>query len=140
MLLSNTENIGRPYEVLSLVTGCSVLCKNIGRDIVSSFKNLVGGEMKAYAEMLDNSQVLAVQKMMARAESMGADAVVNIRFSSSSIVQGGAEILASGTAVKFKQAEYSKNEWCETKTDRSVKTGTEKWEQKNRTKTEQKQK
>lgn len=102
MLLSNTENIGRPYEVLSLVTGSSVLCKNIGRDIGSSFKNLVGGEMKAYSEMLDNSQVLAVQKMMARAESMGADAIVNIRFSSSSIVQGGAEILASGTAVKFR--------------------------------------
>ena len=60
MLLSNTENIGRPYEVLSLVTGCSVLCKNIGRDIGSSFKNLVGGEMKAYAEMLDNSHVLSL--------------------------------------------------------------------------------
>ena len=102
MIITNTETIpGKNYEIISLVSGVCILCKNFGRDIGSGFKNLVGGEMKAYQEMLDQSQTTAVQRMMEKAAQMGADAIVNIRFASSSIVQGGAEILAYGTAVKF---------------------------------------
>ncbi len=102
MLLSTTENIpGKNYEVISLVSGCMILCKNIGKDIGSGFRNLVGGEMKAYIEMLDQSQTKAVQVMMENAARLGADGIVGIRLTSSSIVQGGAEVLAYGTAVKF---------------------------------------
>lgn len=102
MILTNTENIpGRNYEIISLVSGCYILARHIGKDIGSSFRNIVGGEMKAYTEMLDESQAQAVNVMMEKAAKMGADAIVNIRFSSSSITQGGAEILVAGTAVKF---------------------------------------
>ncbi len=102
MILTNTENIpGKNYQILSLVTGCYILARHIGKDIGSSFRNIVGGEMKAYTEMLDESQQEAVNIMIRKAANMGADAIVNIRFSSSSITQGGAEILVAGTAVKF---------------------------------------
>ena len=102
MLLTNTEKIpGQEYKIISLVSGCFILSRHIGKDIGSSFRNLVGGEMKAYTEMLDESQNSAVNVMIERAQKMGADAIVNIRFASSSITQGGAEILVSGTAVKF---------------------------------------
>lgn len=102
MLLTNTEIIpGKNYEIISLVTGCFILARHIGKDIGSSFRNIVGGEMKAYTEMLDESQKRAVNAMMEKAAAMGADAIVNIRFSTSSITQGGAEILVAGTAVKY---------------------------------------
>ena len=102
MLLTNTENIpGQNYQIISLVSGCYILARHIGKDIGSGFRNLVGGEMKAYTEMLDEAQVCAVNIMTEKAAKMGADAVVNIRFSTSSITQGGAEILVAGTAVKF---------------------------------------
>lgn len=102
MLIVNTDTIpGKNLEVISLVSGCSVLSKSFGKDFGAGLKNLVGGEMRAYTELLDQSQTLAVQRMMERAEGMGADAIVNIRITTSSITQGGAEILAYGTAVKF---------------------------------------
>ena len=77
------------------------MCKNIGRDIGASFKNLVGGEMKAYTEMMNEARDLAIQRMVEEAEGLGADAVVNIRFATSAIIQGAAEVIAYGTAVKF---------------------------------------
>ena len=98
----NTENIpGREYQVLSLVTGCCVMCKNIGKDIGASFRNMVGGEMQAYTQMMAEAKDKAISYMINQAMSMGADAIVNVRFASTTIVAGGAEILASGTAVKF---------------------------------------
>lgn len=87
--------------MLGMVKGSTIQCKNIGRDIGASFKNLVGGEMKAYTEMMDEARDLAIQRMVEEAEGLGADAVVNIRFATSAIIQGAAEVIAYGTAVKF---------------------------------------
>ena len=88
-------------EMLGMVKGSTIQCKNIGRDIGASFKNLVGGEMKAYTEMMNEARDLAIQRMVEEAEGLGADAVVNIRFATSAIIQGAAEVIAYGTAVKF---------------------------------------
>ncbi len=102
MIIVNTETIpGKNIEAISLVSGCSVLAKSVAKDFGAGLKNFVGGEMRAYTELLDQSQTLAVQRMMEKAESMGADAIVGIRLATSSITQGGAEVLAYGTAVKF---------------------------------------
>lgn len=102
MVVVNTESIpGKNYVVLSLVSGVCIQSKNIGRDIGSSFRNVVGGEMKSYMDMLDEAKEKAIANMIARAESMGADAIVNVRLTSSSIIQGGAEMVAYGTAVRF---------------------------------------
>lgn len=103
MIVVNTETIpGKEYEVIQLVTGACIMSKNIGKDIGSSFRNLVGGKMESYTQMLKEATDGALNDMKEVAEGLGADAIVNVRFSSSSIVQGGAEMLASGTAVKFK--------------------------------------
>lgn len=102
MIIVNTENIpGKQYQAISLVTGCCIMCKNIGKDIGASFRNMVGGEMQAYTELMCESKDKAISYMIAQAQSMGADAIVNVRFSSTTIVAGGAEILVSGTAVKL---------------------------------------
>lgn len=87
--------------MLGMVKGSTIQYKNIGRDIGASFKNLVGGEMKAYTEMMNEARDLAIQRMVEEAEGLGADAVVNIRFATSAIIQGAAEVIAYGTAVKF---------------------------------------
>lgn len=103
MVVVNTDYItGRDFDVISLVTGGCIMCKNIGKDIGSSFRNMVGGEMQAYTEMMMESKEKAIAYMIGQAESMGADGIVNVRFASTSIAQGGAEVLAYGTAVKFK--------------------------------------
>ena len=102
MIVVNTPTIpGKQIEAISLVTGVCIQSRHIGKDIGSSFRNLVGGEMKAYVEMLNQAKEEAIQRMIESAQQLGADAVVNVRFSSSSIVQGGAEILVAGTAVKI---------------------------------------
>lgn len=104
MVVVNTDYIpGKELEVIGLVTGCCIMCKNIGKDIGASFKNMVGGEMRSYTELMVESKDRALNYMVGQAEQWGADAVINVRFSSTTIVQGGAEILVSGTAVKFKQ-------------------------------------
>lgn len=104
MLLVNTENIpGREYEVIGLVTGSSIMCKNFGKDFGAAFRNMVGGEMKAYTELMVEAKNAALNYMMGQAQQLGADAIVNIRFSSTTIVTGGAEILVAGTAVKLKR-------------------------------------
>ena len=78
-----------------------VQSKHIGRDFAASFKGLVGGEIKGYTEMMNEARNMAVQRMVEDAQRLGADAVVNVRFGTSSVVQGAAEVIAYGTAVKF---------------------------------------
>ena len=103
MVVVNTDYIpGREFDVIGLVSGCCIMCKNIGKDIGASFRNMVGGEMQAYTQLMVESRDRAINYMVAQAQSYGADAVVNVRFSAPDIVQGGSEILVYGTAVKFK--------------------------------------
>ena len=101
MTLSNTEEI--PGFVIQkfygLVSGSTVRAKHLGRDIAASFKNLVGGELKGYTELLQDSRGEAIERMKAQAQSMGANAIVNVRFATSSVAQGAAELFAYGTAV-----------------------------------------
>ena len=87
--------------MLGLVKGSTIQSKNIGRDITQSFKTLVGGELKAYTDMMDTARALATKRMVEEAEQMGADAIVCVRYSSASVMQGAAEVMAYGTAVKF---------------------------------------
>ena len=102
MILVNTDYIsGKELETLSLVKGSTIQTKNIGRDITQSFKTLVGGELKAYNEMMKEARALATKRMVEEAEELGADAVVNIRYASSAVMAGAAEVIAYGTAVKF---------------------------------------
>ena len=102
MILSNTENIpGKTIqEFYGIVTGSTVRAKHIGRDIMAGFKNIVGGELKGYTELLDEARQEAIARMVAQAQSVGANAVVNVRFTTSSVAQGAAELFAYGTAVK----------------------------------------
>ena len=102
MILVNTDYItGKEFEMLGLVKGSPIQSKNIGKDITQSFKTIVGGELKAYNEMMNDARALATKRMVEEAEGMSADAVVNIRYASSAIMQGAAEVIAYGTAVKF---------------------------------------
>lgn len=103
MILVNTEYIsGKELEMIGLVKGSTIQSKNIGRDITQSFKTLVGGELKAYTEMMNDARALATKRMVAEAEALGADAIVCVRYASAAVMQGAAEIMAYGTAVKFK--------------------------------------
>ena len=102
MILVNTDYItGKEFEMLGLVKGSTIQSKNVGRDITQGLKTLVGGELKSYNEMMMEARNLATQRMVKEAEAVGADAVVNIRYVSASVMQGAAEVLAYGTAVKF---------------------------------------
>ncbi len=102
MLLVNTDYItGKELEMLGLVKGSTIQSKNVGRDITQGLKTLVGGELKAYNDMMNDARELATQRMVFEAEKLGADAVVNIRYASSAIMQGAAEVIAYGTAVKY---------------------------------------
>ena len=102
MILSASEKIeGKQFQVLGLVEGSTVQTVNAFRDIGASFKTLVGGEIVKYNEMMEKARELAKSRMAAKAEALGADAVISIRYSSSSIMQGAAEVLVYGTAVKF---------------------------------------
>ena len=103
MKLVNINYIpGQEIEVLGMVKGNVVQSKNLGKDIGDGFKTLVGGELKGYTEMLQQARQIATKRMVDEAESLGADAVICVRFASSAIVQGAAEVIAYGTAVKFK--------------------------------------
>lgn len=103
MILTTTEHIpGREYEIIGLARGSTIQSKNLGRDITQSFKTLVGGELKAYTEMMNEARALATKRMVEDAQSQGADAIVAMRYSSASVMQGAAEVMAYGTAVKFK--------------------------------------
>jgi len=102
LILSNTENIpGKNIlEFYGVVTGSTVRAKHIGRDIMAGFKNIVGGELKGYTELLVEARQEAIERMTDQARSVGANAVVNVRFTTSSVAQGAAELFAYGTAVK----------------------------------------
>ena len=102
MIMTNTETIpGQEItESYGVVTGSTVRTKHIGRDIMAGLKNLVGGELKGYTELLQEARQDALNRMSQQASSMGANAVVNVRFSTSSVAQGAAELFAYGTAVK----------------------------------------
>lgn len=102
MLLVNTDYIsGKELETLGIVKGSIVQTKNFGKDFMAGIKTLVGGEVKEYTDMLNQARQIAVKRMVDEAEGMGADAVVNIRYASSSLMQGAAEVIAYGTAVKY---------------------------------------
>ena len=102
MILVNTDYIsGKELEMLGLVKGSTIQSKHICKDITQSFKTLVGGELKAYNEMMNDARALATKRMVAEAEALGADAVVNIRYASAAVIQGAAEVIVYGTAVKF---------------------------------------
>lgn len=102
MILVNTDYIeGKKFEMLGLVKGSTIQSKNIGKDISQGFKTLIGGELKAYTEMMNDARALATKRMVEEAEYLNADAIINIRYSSSAVMQGAAEIMAYGTAVKF---------------------------------------
>ena len=102
MLLSNIEQIpGKAIvEHYGVVSGSTVRAKNVGRDFAASLKNIVGGELKGYTQLLRESRSQAVSRMEEQAQELGANAIVNVRFSTSSITQGASEIFAYGTAVK----------------------------------------
>lgn len=102
MHISNVESIpGKTIvEFYGIAQGSSVRAKHIGKDFFAGIKNVFGGELKAYTELLNESRVEALQRMVEQAEAMGANAVVNVRFSTSTIAAGASEIFAYGTAVK----------------------------------------
>lgn len=104
MILVNTSTIaGKEIsETLGLVRGSTIRAKHIGKDIAAAFRQIVGGELKEYSKMLTEARQIATKQMVEEAESLGADAIINIRYSTSAVMQGAAEILVYGTAVKFK--------------------------------------
>ncbi len=104
MIVVNTDFIpGREIgEILGLVKGNTIQAKHIGKDVVAGFRQLVGGEIKEYTEMLSEAREIALKRMREKAEEMGADAIINVRFTTSAVMGGAAEILVYGTAVKLK--------------------------------------
>ena len=102
MKLLNIDSIpGKKIEAISLVRGTVVYSKNFGKDFMAGIKGLVGGEIVGYTEMLNEARAIATTRMVAQAEELEADAIVNVRYGSSSLMQGAAEIVAYGTAVKI---------------------------------------
>jgi len=103
MLLLNIDYIpGKEIEALGMVKGAVVQSKHFGKDFMAGMKTLVGGEITSYTEMLAEARQIATERMIAEAEKLGADAVVNVRYGSSGIMQGAAEVVAYGTAVIIK--------------------------------------
>lgn len=103
MMLVNTDYIdGKTLEMLGIVGGSTIQSKHIGKDIGAGFKTIVGGELRGYTEMMEEARSIAEKRMVENAEKMGADAVVNIRYTTSAIMAGASEVMVYGTAVKFK--------------------------------------
>ncbi len=104
MLLLNIDHIpGREIEALGMVKGTVVQAKHFGKDFMAGMKTLVGGEVEGYTELMNEARKIATKRMVDEAEDLGADAVLNIRFASSSVMQGAAEITVYGSAVKYKE-------------------------------------
>ncbi len=102
MKLVNIDYIpGKELEVLGMVKGTVVYSKNIGRDFMAGMKTLVGGELAGYTEMLNDARQIAVKRMVDEASGMDADAIINVRYGSSAVMNGAAEVIAYGTAVKY---------------------------------------
>ena len=93
---------GKEIEALGIVKGTTVQTKNFGKDFMAGMKTLVGGELTSYTEMLTEARQIATKRMVDEAETLGADAVINVRYSSASMMQGAAELVVYGTAVKFR--------------------------------------
>lgn len=104
MIITTTEHIPNKEveEILGISRGSTVRARNVGRDIFASIRNLVGGEIEEYTKLQAQSREEALHRMVQDAERLGADAVINVRFSTSTIMQGASEILAYGTAIKLK--------------------------------------
>ncbi len=103
MILVNTDYItGKELEMLGIVKGSTIQTKHIGRDITQGLKTIIGGELESYNAMMNDARALASKRMVQEAQNLGADAIVNIRYASSAIMTGAAEVIAYGTAVKFK--------------------------------------
>jgi len=103
MILVNTDFItGKEIETIQIVTGALIQSKHMGKDIMASFKTIVGGELKGYSDMMNEARAKATKRMVEEAEALGADGVINIRYASSAVIQGAAEVMAYGTAIKFK--------------------------------------
>ena len=102
MLLTNTETLPgrRIVEHFGLVSGSTVRAKHLGKDIMAGFKNIVGGELKAYTELLQEARDESTRRMVAQAQQLGANAVVNVRYATSSVAQGASELYVYGTAVR----------------------------------------
>ena len=102
MILVNTDYVsGKELETLSLVHGSTIQSKHLGKDIAQAFKSMLGGELKAYNDMMNEARAIATKRMVAEAEALDADAIVNIRYASSSVMQSAAEVIVYGTAVRF---------------------------------------
>ena len=101
MVVSTTENIGRNYEIIGIVKGSTVQTVNAIKDIGAGLKTIIGGELTKYNEMMDKARAMTTERMIREAESLRANAIVGVRYSSASVMQGAAEIMAYGTAVKF---------------------------------------
>ena len=104
MILTNTETVpGKEIgQILGLVRGNTIQAKHVGKDIMAGFRNFVGGEIKEYTNMLSEAREIALKRMEQKAEKLGADAVINVRFMTSAVMASAAEILCYGTAVKLK--------------------------------------
>ena len=103
MILVNTDFItGKDIETIQIVKGAIIQSKHMGKDIMASFKTIVGGELTGYSDMMNEARAKATKRMVEEAETMGADGVINIRYASATVMQGAAEVMAYGTAVKFK--------------------------------------
>ena len=103
MILVNTDFVsGQELITLSLVRGSIIQSKHLGKDIMAGFKTMVGGEIRGYTEMMDEAREIATQRMIMDAERYNADAIINVRYVSAAVMQGAAEVIAYGTAVKFK--------------------------------------
>ena len=103
MLIVTTESIaGKELEMLGLVKGSTIQSKHLGSDLSQSFKTLVGGELKSYTEMMNDARALATKRMVQEAEALDADAIVCVRYASAGVMQGAAEVMAYGTAVRFR--------------------------------------
>ena len=103
MLIVTTDyTAGKELEMLGIVKGSTIQTKHLGKDITQSFKTLVGGELTAYTEMMNDARALATKRMVQEAEAMGADAIVGVRYGSAAVMQAAAEVMAYGTAVKFR--------------------------------------
>ena len=104
MIITNTEFVsGREIGmILGLVRGNTIQAKHVGKDILAGFRNFVGGEIKEYTQMISEAREIALKRMEQKAEKLGADAIINIRFTTSAVMASAAEILVYGTAVKLK--------------------------------------
>ncbi|MFO8042038.1 MAG: YbjQ family protein [Alkalispirochaeta sp.] len=103
MIIVTTDFVsGKEVETLGVVRGSMIQSKNLGKDIMSALKGLVGGELREYSAMINEARAIATKRMVEEATELGADAVINLRYATSAVMQGAAEVLAYGTAVKFK--------------------------------------